>query len=41
MGSRSNPGWLNWVGIAVAVLVGLAGTSYAVVAFLNTVDWRL
>ena len=40
MGPRSNPGWLNWIGIAVAVLVGLAGTSYAVVAFFNAVGWH-
>ncbi|MHB8613479.1 MAG: NRAMP family divalent metal transporter [Candidatus Dormibacteraceae bacterium] len=35
MGPRSNPGWLNAIGIAIAILVGLAGTSYAVVAFIN------
>ena len=40
MGPRSNPGWLNWIGIAVAILVGLAGTSYAVVAFFNAVGWH-
>lgn len=37
MGPRSNPGWLNAVGVAVAVLVGLAASSYAVVAFVNVV----
>jgi Mn2+/Fe2+ NRAMP family transporter len=41
MGPRSNPGWLNVVGIAVAVLVGLAGTSYAVVAFINLVGGHI
>jgi len=40
MGPRSNPAWLNSLGIVVAILVGLAGTSYAVVAFFNAVGWH-
>jgi Mn2+/Fe2+ NRAMP family transporter len=41
MGPRSNPRWLNWIGVAVAIFVGLAGTSYAVVAFFNAVGWHI
>ena len=33
MGPRSNPVWLNLVGGTIALLVGAAGTAYAVVAF--------
>ncbi|HXA43566.1 MAG TPA: divalent metal cation transporter [Candidatus Solibacter sp.] len=37
MGPQVNPRLLNFAGVAIAFLVGLAGTSYAVVAFINTV----
>ncbi|GAC1613683.1 MAG: hypothetical protein NVS9B1_22490 [Candidatus Dormibacteraceae bacterium] len=37
MGSRVNPPLLNVASVVVAVLVGLAGSAYAVVAFVNTV----
>jgi Mn2+/Fe2+ NRAMP family transporter len=37
MGPQSNPRLLNVTGLVVAFLIGLAGTSYAVVAFINTV----
>src|SRR5258708_33996999 len=37
MGPQVNPRLLNFAGVAIAFLVGLAGTSYAVVAFVNTV----
>jgi Mn2+/Fe2+ NRAMP family transporter len=35
LGPQTNPAWLNVAGVLVAVLVGLAGTSYAVVAFVK------
>ncbi|MDQ6691486.1 MAG: divalent metal cation transporter [Candidatus Dormibacteraeota bacterium] len=35
MGPRKNPRWLNFTGALVCVLVALAGTAYAVVAFIN------
>ncbi|HEY8951140.1 MAG TPA: divalent metal cation transporter, partial [Candidatus Dormibacteraeota bacterium] len=41
MGPRRNPRWLNIAGGLVCFLVGLAGTSYAVVAFLNVLGWHL
>ena len=37
MGPQVNPRLLNVAGIAIAFLVGLAGTAYAVVAFVNTI----
>jgi hypothetical protein len=37
MGTRTNPRILNVAGILVAILVALAGSAYAVVAFINTV----
>src|ERR1035437_7028226 len=37
MGPQANPRLLNVAGLVVAFLIGLAGTSYAVVAFINTV----
>lgn len=37
MGPQVNPRLLNIAGVTIAFLVGLAGTSYAVVAFVNTV----
>ena len=41
MGPRRNPLWLNIAGGVVCFLVGLAGTAYAVVAFLNVVGVRV
>lgn len=35
MGPQANPLWVNIVGGAVAILVGLAGTAYALVAAFN------
>ncbi|HEV3230827.1 MAG TPA: divalent metal cation transporter [Candidatus Dormibacteraeota bacterium] len=40
MGPRANPRWLNLAGGLVALLVGLAATSYAVVAFANVAFGR-
>ncbi|MBJ7602368.1 MAG: divalent metal cation transporter [Candidatus Dormibacteraeota bacterium] len=40
MGSRVNPRLLNWAAAGVALMVALAGTSYAVVAFVNAVTGR-
>jgi len=37
MGSRVNPPLLNVAAVVVAVLVGLAGSAYAVVAFVSTI----
>src|SRR5258708_501848 len=37
VGPPVKPPLLNFAGVAIAFLVGLAGTSYAVVAFVNTV----
>ncbi|MHB8510063.1 MAG: NRAMP family divalent metal transporter, partial [Candidatus Dormibacteria bacterium] len=41
MGPRRNPRWLNIAGGGVAVLVGLAGTTYAVVAFINALGGHI
>lgn len=41
MGPRRNPAWLNWLGVLVCALVGLAGTAYAVVAFVNATGGHL
>jgi Mn2+/Fe2+ NRAMP family transporter len=41
MGPQSNPPWLNAAGILVAGLVALAGSSYAVVAFINVLKGHL
>lgn len=41
MGPQRNPAWLNLVGGLVCVMVALAGSAYAVVAFLNAVGGHL
>jgi Mn2+/Fe2+ NRAMP family transporter len=38
MGTRTNPRILNVASILVAILVALAGSAYAIVAFINTIS---